>query len=62
MLRRLAAVRFGDAVAGRVEGLLRTTDDWDELAAVAELIVRAETGTGLIDGITRTTRQSGQRS
>ena len=62
LLRRLAAVRFGDAVAGRIEDLLRATEDWDRLAAAAELIVRAETGPGLIDGIARTIRQSGQRS
>ena len=62
LLRRLAAVRFGDAVAGRVEDLLRTTDDWDQLAAAAELIVRAETGPSLIDGVARTIRQPGQHS
>ena len=62
LLRRLAAVRFGDAVAGRVEDLLQATEDWDQLAAAAELIVRAETGPGLIDGIARTTRQPGQGS
>lgn len=62
LLRRLAAVRFGDAVAGRVEDLLQATEDWDQLAASAELIVRAETGAGLIDGIARTIRQSDQRS
>ena len=44
LLRRQAAVRFGDAVAGRVEDLLRATEDWDQLAASAELIVRAENG------------------
>ena len=59
---QVAAVRFGDAVAGRVEDLLRATEDWDELAAAAELIVRAETGPGLIDGIGRSIRQSDQRS
>ena len=62
LLRRLTAVRFGDAVAGRVEDLLRTTDDWDQLAAAAELIVRAETGPGLVDGIGRSIRQSDPRS
>ena len=62
LLRRQAAARFGDAVAGRVEDLLRATEDWDELAAAAELIVRAETGPGLIDAIGRSIRQSDQRS
>ena len=62
LLRRQAAVRFGDAVAGRVEDLLRASEDWDELAAAAELIVRAETGPSLIDAIGRSIRQSDQRS
>ena len=56
LLRRLAALRFGDAFAERVEGLLGTTEDWDQLAAVAELIVGAETEAGLIDGIGRRIR------
>ena len=59
LLRRLAAVRFGDAVAGRIEDLLRTTEDWDQLAAAAELIVRADTGPGLIDAVARSIRPSG---
>ena len=59
LLRRLAAVRFGDAIAGRVEDLLRATEDWDELAAAAELIVRAETGPDLINAIDASIRQSG---
>ena len=58
LLRRQAAVRFGDAVAGRVADLLGATEDWDQLAAAAELIVRAETGAGLIDGIARHIRPS----
>ena len=58
LLRRLAALRFGDAVAGQVQDLLRTTEDWDQLAAAAELIVRADTGAALVDGITRRVRQS----
>ena len=62
LLRRQAAVRFGDAVAGRVEELLRATEDWDQMAAAAELIVRSETGPGLIDSIARTIRQPGQGS
>ena len=62
LLRRQAAVRFGDVVAGRVEDLLGATEDWDQLAASAELIVRSETGASLIDGIARTIRQPSQRS
>ena len=56
LVRRLAAMRFGDAVAERVENLLLETEDWDHLAAVAELIVGAETEAGLIDGIARRIR------
>ena len=59
LLRRLAAVRFGDAVAGQVEHLLETTDDWEQLAAVAELIVRARRGPELLDDIGRRLRRSG---
>ena len=51
LLRRLARVRFGGAVAGRVEHLLRETEDWGQLATVAELIVRADTGADLVDGV-----------
>ncbi|MCY4011100.1 MAG: hypothetical protein OXG82_00135 [Gammaproteobacteria bacterium] len=58
LLRRLAGVRFGDTVAGQVEDLLRATEDWDQLAAAAEMIVRANTGTALVDGIARRVRQS----
>ena len=62
LLRRVAAVRFDDAVARRVEDLLRETESWDQLAAAVELIMRAESGPGLIDSIARTIRQSGQGS
>ena len=62
LLRRVAAVRFDDAVARRVEDLLRETESWDQLMAAAELIMRAETGPGLIDSIGRTIPQSGQSS
>jgi len=58
LLRRQAALRFGDAVAGQVEDLLRTAEDWDQLAVAAELIVRADTGAALVDGIARRVRQS----
>ena len=58
LLCRLAAVRFGDAAARQVEDLLENTDDWDQLAAVAELIVRATRGPQLLDEIARRLRQS----
>ena len=51
LVRRLAAKRFGDAVAERVEDLLRETEDWEQLASVAELIVGAETGADLLTGV-----------
>ena len=58
LLRRLAAVRFGEAVADEVEGQLLRTDDWDRLATVAELIVSVESGQGLIDGVAALLRQT----
>ncbi len=60
LLRRLAAVRFGEAIARQVADLLENTDDWDQLAAVAELIVRARRGPQLLQGIARRLRQSDQ--
>ena len=51
LLRRLAALRFGEATADQVEALLVGTDDWDHLATVAELIVSVENGQVLIDGV-----------
>ena len=57
LLRRLAAVRFGEAIARRVADLLENTDDWDQLAAVAELIVRARRGPQLLDETARRLRQ-----
>ncbi len=56
LLRRLALVRFGDTVAGQVEELLENADDWDQFAAVAELIVRARRGPELLDDIRRRLR------
>ena len=53
LVRRLALVRFGEAIAGQVEELLENTEDWDQLAAVAELIVRARRGPELLDDIGR---------
>ena len=43
LLRRLADLRFGASVAERVDAMLANVDDWDQLAQVGELIVRAET-------------------
>ena len=51
LLRRQAQVRFGSAVAGQIEHLLGETEDWGRLATVAELIVRADTGADLVDGV-----------
>lgn len=51
LLRRLAALRFGEATADQVETLLVGTDDWDRLATVAELIISVENGQELIDGV-----------
>ena len=56
LLQRLTQVRFGTAVARQIEHLLRDTEDWDQLATVAELIVRADTGAHLIDSVVDVTR------
>ena len=53
LLRRLASARFGDAVGMRVGALLEDFADWDRLAAVGELIVRAGSARELLDGIER---------
>ena len=42
VLRHQAARRFGDPVGGELAAMLRDTDDWDRLGAVADLIVSAE--------------------
>ena len=44
VLRRLAARRFGDAVGGELDAMLAETEDWDQLGAVADLILGAESG------------------
>ncbi len=44
VLRRQAAQRFGDAVGGELEAMLRDTEDWDRLGAVADLILSADGG------------------
>ena len=53
LLRRQAAARFGDAVGAQVAALLDDLGDWDRLAAVGELIVRAGSARELLDGIER---------
>ena len=53
LLRRQAAARFGDATGARVGTLLEDLADWDRLAAVGELIVRAGSARELLDGIKR---------
>lgn len=58
LLRRLAAVRFGDAAGDQLGVLLADIDDADHLAAVEELIVGAGNGPDLIDGVARLLRQS----
>ena len=44
VLRRQAARRFGDAVGGELEAMLRDTEDWSRLGAVADLILSADGG------------------
>lgn len=58
LLRRLAAVRFGDATGDRLGVLLADIDVADRLAAVEELILSAGDGPDLIDGVARLLRQS----
>ena len=61
LVRRIAAVRFGDAVGRQVDNMLRNTDEWDRLAAVAELVVRARSGPELLEDIARRLGQPGQK-
>ena len=58
LLRRLATLRFGPTVASEVGALLERTQDWDILAAVGELIVRAETGHALTDQVVELVRSA----
>ena len=51
LLRRLAAVRFGDAVGDEVTGLLADITDADRLGVVEELIVGVDNGPELIDRV-----------
>ena len=56
LLRRLATRRFGDAVGDQLDALLGSTDDWEQIAAVTDLIVTADAGADLIDGATEVLR------
>ena len=47
-LRRRAEVRFGAATADRLSALLQREDDPQRLDAVAEAVVRCETGDELL--------------
>ena len=58
LLRRIAAMRFGEAVGERIEGLLGDTDDWDRLASAGELIATAEDEAELVEGVARVVRRS----
>ena len=58
LLRRIAAMRFGEAVGERIEGLLGDTDDWDRLATAGELIATAEGEAELVEGVARVVRRS----
>ena len=58
LLRRIAAMRFGEAVGERIEGLLGDTDDWDRLASAGELIATAEGEAELVEGVARVARRS----
>ena len=57
MVRRLAAVRFGEAVGERVDALVGAADDPERLEAVAELILDADSGTDLVDRVEQLLRQ-----
>ena len=58
LLRRQAAVRFGDAVGARIGALIGETEEPGPLAEVGELIVRAETGQELVDRVAALLRQA----
>ena len=59
LLRRIASMRFGEAVGERIEALLGDTEDWDRLAAAADLIASAEREADLIDGLSEVVGQPG---
>ena len=54
LLRRLAALRFGDEVGERADALLADTNDWDRLSEVGDLIVRTDSGTDFLRRLTAT--------
>ncbi|MDE2822200.1 MAG: Rpn family recombination-promoting nuclease/putative transposase [Chloroflexota bacterium] len=56
VLRQLATRRFGDAVGDQLDDLLGSTDDWERIAAVTDLIVTAGAGADLIDRATEVLR------
>ena len=56
LLRRIAAMRFGEAVGERIEGLLGDTEDWDRLASAGELIATAQGEAELVDGVAQVVR------
>ena len=58
LLRRLAAMRFGDAAGDQVGVLLASTADANQLAAVEELIMGVENGRELVDGVAELLRPS----
>ena len=58
LLRRLAAVRFGDAVGDEMAGLLADINDADRLGAAGELIIAVESGPDLIDRVADLRRRS----
>lgn len=58
MLARQAALRFGSAVGDVIKGLLNDTDDADDLAKVADLVVSTGTGRELTDAVTALVQSS----
>ena len=58
LLRRLAAVRFGDAVGDRVGELLSDINDADQLAAVEEQIMGVDNGRHLVERVANLQRRS----
>ncbi len=59
LLSRLATVRFGSAVANELGVLIQRSEDWETLAAVAEMIVAAESGRAPTDQVGALIRSTG---
>ena len=57
LLRRFAAMRFGEAVGERIQRLLDDTEDWDRLASIGELIASTEGETEMLDGVSKVVRR-----